>query len=133
MGTTIHTALALAARLARQAEDDGIAVDSVSTSTHGSGSVYIQVYAADEQLAPALAVSLGLTSRSVHEHDGVAREHFRGEIEGAQVTTHGPLPLAVVVDTDTAEVLTKPMPRDEAESVARHNDTRHVHVEAVTR
>lgn len=42
-------------------------------------------------------------------------------------------PLAVVVDTDTAEILTKPMPRDGAESVARHTDCRRVHVEAVSR
>jgi hypothetical protein len=78
----------LAGRLIVQAAVDGIAVDHVSLNGRS-----LSIYAEDRSLAPALAVSLGLTKRTETALDSGLLEQFTADVEGVHVRTHGPIPI----------------------------------------
>lgn len=132
--TTIHEVISLAGRLTRDAARDGVHVSGVSLGVGSSGIAWVGIYAADRALTPALAATLGLTDRTTNESDdGTWTEHFEGRIDGIEVHAVGPLPLAVVIDTDTGETLTAPMASEDAAVTVAHTTGRNVHVAAVTR
>lgn len=154
MKPDIRTLLGLAARLVTEAEDAGIAVATVSVSADRR----IHIHAADEHLTATLAAALGLTRRSEYEGaTGRRTEVFAAEIDGTTVLTSGPVPpspedrcatcgrplgeragghspdMAVVVDEDTGERLTRPLARELAQRVVDVTTERRVRVEAVAR
>lgn len=155
MKPDICTLLGLADRLAGNAEDAGIAVATVSVT---AARRRIHIHAADEHLTAALAVALGLTRRSEYlDATGRRTEVFATEIDGTTVLTSGPVPpspedpcaacgrplgeragghspdMAVVVDEDTGERLTRPLARELAQRVVDVTTERRVRVEAVAR
>lgn len=81
-------ALDVATRLVAQAQQEGVEVGCI-TLLPAAG---VRIYAEDDTLAPALAVALGLTRRTVHRLDNGEFEFFDGEVDGVAVQTHGRVP-----------------------------------------
>jgi hypothetical protein len=93
MDHTMHTVVALAARLTFEAAREGVGVEHLSLHTVTG----VALYAAEPALTPALAVILGLTERSVMENrDGSSVEFFKGWVDGIAVATHHVVPTAVL-------------------------------------
>lgn len=99
MGPTIRYALALAARLVKDAEEASISV--LSVTVHAT---MVRLHAEDPGLTPALAVALGLTTRRVYPDDPkiAGIEFFEAEIDGIHVSTHGPIPACGLAEAVSA-------------------------------
>lgn len=91
------------------------------------------VHFADENDGHAAAAMLGLPRTGVHRPDkpnGFTTYH--GHIDGHPVTVFASAPRHVVVDTDTGERLTPPLPLPLAGALVAGEQSRRVHTEQVT-
>ena len=86
------------------------------------------IHATDREDGHAIAAELGLA-----EFHGSGTTHwYQGSIDGHDVTVYA-TPRYTVVDSDTGETLTPPLPHADATALVAATTGRNVHVVAVTR
>ena len=125
-GTAVEL-VGFAASLMSEALAQGVEVRSVTTSWHPDH-LSIGLWATDNGLTPALAVALGLTTRTqqMGNDPTEALEVFEGRIAGVVVSTIHRLPALLVRDSDTGEHLTGPLTPDAAAQVVSASTGRNV-------
>ena len=97
------------------------------------------IHPVDAEDGHVIAAELGLTEATdyypVTHREGIQHRGFtsyRGDIEGHDVGVHASL-RHVVVDSDTGETLTPPLPHADATALVAATTGRNVRVQAVTR